>query len=107
MNVKEFNIEKVYFPRNAERVDYFKAAVLYIIKDGAIRFEECSDEMQSTLEEPQVKAVMKQAVPGNNSTLLNLEIMCNVNDHIIKSEKLDLRRKISTIASSIEKYVVV
>ena len=29
MNVKEFEIEKVYFPRKAERVDYFKAAVLY------------------------------------------------------------------------------
>lgn len=106
MNIKELDLKKVSFPKKAEKIDYFKAAVLYIIKDGALAFYECKDNEESTFDDAMIKSILKQAVPGYNSVLLNMEIMCHVNDSIIENKNLDLRRKISSIADSIEKYVV-
>lgn len=99
------DIKVVYFPKKPNKMAFFKAAVLYTLKEGAIVFKDCKNDNDSTLEEPQVKAIIKAAVPGYKSQLLNLEIMCNINDSILNNPNLDTRRKISTIAQSIRKYV--
>lgn len=102
---KKISIKEVSFPKKADRVDYFKAAVLYIISDFKPVFIECDDRSRSELESAKTKAVIKSAVPGFNSTLMRLEILTNVNQYIIDDESLDLNQKITKIADSIRKYV--
>lgn len=104
MKLKEFNLDRMMFPKNPTNVDFFKAAVFYVLADGKIHFNECDDK--EVFNEPKVKAIMKKAVPGHNSTLLNLEIMCNVNQVVIKDKELSFEEKIQKIATSIRKYVI-
>lgn len=101
------NISKVLFPKKANRTDYFKAAVLYIISENIPTFEYCEERKKSHLEDAKVKALIKAAVPGYNSTLMHMEIVTNVHMHIIDDATLDLNQKISKIADSIRKYVYV
>ena len=101
------DIKVVYFPKKPDKMAFFKAAVLYILKEGAIVFKYCNNDSESTLEEPQIKAIIKAAVPGYQSQLLNLEIRCNINDSTINNPNLDIRRKVSIIAESLKKYVTV
>ncbi len=98
-------IKEVLFPKKATRIDYFKAAVYRIITPGRIVFIEC-DRQQATLDDPKLKAVIKNAVPGYNSTLLKLEIESNVNQHIIEDSSLSIEEKVERISDSIKKYVI-
>lgn len=107
MKLEKLNLTVVTFPKKADRLEYFKAAVLYILTDGDVSFEYAKENEMSTLDDGNVKAIIKEAVPGHNSTLLNLEIMSNVNKHIIKDETLSLDEKIARISRSIKKYVLI
>lgn len=107
MAAKKIVIKEVLFPKKADRVDFFKAAVLYILSDSNPKpvFVECERREESELENPKVKAVIKAAVPGYNSTLMRLEIESNINQHIIDEDSLELNQKIEKIADSIRRYV--
>lgn len=100
-------IKETLFPRKANRVDYFKAAVLYIISEDKPKFVECEKRKDSHLEDAKTNAIIKSAVPGYNSTLMRLEIESNINQHIIEDTTLDLNQKIMKIADSIRRYVQV
>lgn len=107
MATKKIIIKEVLFPKKATRVDFFKAAVFYIISDVKPVFVECEKREESELENPKLKAIIKKAVPGTNSTIMGLEIYSNINEHIINDVNLDLNEKISKIADSIRRYVQV
>ena len=98
---------KTLFPKKANKVDYFKAAVFYIISNDKPVFIECERRDESHLEDAKLKAIIKQAVPGYNSTIMNLTINCEINEYIIADKNLDLNQKITKIADSIRKYVVI
>lgn len=102
---KKIVIREILFPKKAERVDFFKAAVVYIISDAKPVFIECEKREESQLENAKVKAMIKSAVPGYNSTIMRLTIDCNINQHIIDDERLNLNQKIEKIADSIRRYV--
>lgn len=107
MATKKIVIKQILFPKKADRVDFFKAAVFYILADSNAKpiFIECEKREESELEDPKVKAIIKAAVPGYNSTLMRLEIESNVNQYIIDDNSLDLNQKIEKIADSIRRYV--
>ena len=99
--------KEISFPRKANKVDYFKAAVFYIISDSKPVFIECEKREKSHLENAKLNAIIKKAVPGYNSTIMKLAIDYNINEYIIDDENLDLNQKIIKIADSIRKYVQV
>jgi len=103
--MRKIVIQEVMFPRKADTVDYFKAAVFYLISDTKPVFTLCESRNESELEDPRIKALIKNAVPGYNSTLMRLEINSNINEHIIKDDSLELNQKIQKISDSIRKYV--
>ena len=107
MATKKIVIKQILFPKKVDRVDFFKAAVFYILADSNAKpiFIECEKREESELEDPKVKAIIKAAVPGYNSTLMRLEIESNVNQYIIDDNSLDLNQKIEKIADSIRRYV--
>lgn len=100
-------IKETLFPKKANRVDYFKAAVFYIISENKPVFIECEKRNDSHLEDAKINAIIKASVPGYNSTLMRLEIESNINQHIIDDKSLDLNQKIMKIADSIRRYVQV
>lgn len=102
---KEINITKSKFPKKAVKEDYFKAAVLYLVSNTKPIFSLCEKREETDIDDPKIKAIIKAAVPGHNSTLMHIEIMTNVNQHIIDDQSLDLNQKIAKIADSIRKYV--
>ena len=57
MAAKKIVIKEVLFPKKADRVDFFKAAVLYILSDSNPKpvFVECERREESELENPKVK----------------------------------------------------
>lgn len=102
---KKIVVKETLFPKKANKVDYFKAAVYYIISDFKPIFIECDKRNDSDLEDSRINAKIKAAVPGYNSTLLKLEIESNINQYIIDDKLLDLNQKIIKIADSIRRYV--
>lgn len=105
MAKEKVNIKRIFFPKNAEREDYFFAAVLYIISETKPLIVECVDKNNSDVNNPKLMSLVKAAVPGINSTLFRIEIINNINQHIIDDKNLDLNQKIAKIAKSIERYV--
>lgn len=104
---KKIIVKEILFPRKANRIDYFKAAVYSIISEEKLVFTECEKREESHLEDAKTNAIIKAAVPGYNSTLMRLEIESNINQHIIDDTTLDLNQKIMKIADSIRRYVQV
>lgn len=106
MKIEKLNLKEVTIPKKSDRLEYFKAAVLYVLTNGDITFQYAKDKEVSILDDDNVKAIIKEAVPGHNSVLLNLEIMSNVNKHIIEDENLSLDEKVVRVSKSIKKYVI-
>lgn len=107
MKLKDLELSKVSFPKKAERVNYFEAAVIYILTEGKTDFYYSDNNKESMLDSPKIKAIIKSVVPGHNSVLLNLEILSNVNQHIIEDDNLTLNQKIEKISKSIKRYVII
>lgn len=100
-------VKEVLIPKKANKVDYFKAAVYRIITPGKLVFGECEKAEHSTLNDPKITAMIKQAVPGYRSYLLRLEIDSNINQHILDDATLSTQQKVERISEGIRKYVIV
>lgn len=88
--------------------DYFKLAVLWILsgENKPVIRKIKRGEAESTLKDPAVLDMIKKAVPGQNSFLMDLAIRTNVHEAVISSRELSLEEKVEQIAYSIQKFVV-
>ncbi|MDO4282737.1 MAG: hypothetical protein Q4D02_03795 [Clostridia bacterium] len=106
--MQKVNLKEIVFPNNGiSTVSYFKAGVLWILAGEhkpIIRKAEKGEK--STLNDPEVIKVISEAVPGQNSYLMDLTIRSNINECVISDPNYTLEEKVSKIADSISKFVI-
>ena len=88
--------------------DYFKLGVLWNLyneEKPKIRMGKANEEL--TLKNPIVLDVIKSAVTGESSFLLDLVIRTNINEQIIDNKRLTIEEKIEQISRSIKQFVTV
>ncbi len=104
----EFKVREIVLPNDPSNVvDYFKAGVLWILAgDEKPKVRRAEEDEKSTFDDEKVIEIVKKAVPGQNSYLMDLTIRSNINEYVIFGSKYTLEEKISKVADSISSFVV-
>ena len=86
--------------------DYFKLAVLYVIagKNKPV-IREATDGEKLTLKDENVINMIREAVPGHESYIMDLVIRTNVHEAIIDDMNLTVTQKVVSTADSRSQFV--
>lgn len=106
--MQKFNLGEIIFPnKDVNNITYFKAAVLWVLSgENKPVVRRAEKDEKSTLDDPEIIKMISEAVPGQNSYLMDLTIKSNINEYVISDSNYSLEEKVSKVADSISSFVV-
>lgn len=100
-------LKEIVVGKNRRTVDYFKLAVLWNLCESrpVIRVLEEDEDGNETLNDPEILQMIRDAVPGQNSYLMDLAIRTNVHEATLDATDLTLDQKVERVAESIKRFM--
>lgn len=100
-------LKEIVVGKNRRTVDYFKLAVLWNLCEfrPVIRVLEEDEDGNETLNDPEILQMIRDAVPGQNSYLMDLAIRTNVHEATLDATDLTLDQKVERVAESIKRFM--
>lgn len=87
--------------------EYYMAAVLYLLSGKTANIKVADDNEKPTYQIAEYREMIKNAVPGSNSMLMDLAIKSNVSEAVLDDSKKGIDQKIHLISERIQKFVVI
>lgn len=97
---------EIVVSRNLRYKDYVELAILYVIAgENKPVIREAVDGENVTLKDEKIVKMIREAVPGRGSYIMDLTIKTKVHEPVIDDTNLTVTQKVVSVADSIREYV--
>lgn len=100
-------VKEILVGKSMKQTEYYMAAVLYLLSGKTANVKVVGDNEVPTYEIAEYREMIKSAVPGSNSMLMDLAIKSNVSEAVLDDSKKGINEKIHSISERIQKFVVI